>query len=187
MKKLFALGLFLAVLLGFSLPASAMTVTVEWDIPGSVRIQTGGMSGPYVELSSTQTSYVYSTSSESAYVYIYANDGYSLVGAATTDGSRTFNPSVNYMNNEKYVGGYLPWSLDGCTIKVECVKIERNDAFNINVENGLDYLSATFKSGYKLDLKEGLNSYSFSPSIDNPLTLTLTGVRAAYQVTVDGA
>lgn len=186
MKKLFTFGLFLAVLLGISLPVSAMTVTVEWDIPGSVKIQTEGMSGPYVDLSSTQTSYVYTTSADYASVYVYANDGYSLVGAATTDGSRTFTPAVNYMNDEKYVGGYLPWSLDGCTIKVECVKIERTDQFNINVENGLDYLSAEFKSGYKIDLKEGLNSYNFSPTIDNPLTLTLNGLSEAYSVTLDG-
>ncbi len=186
MKKLFAFGLFLALLLGVGVPASAMTVTVEWDIPGSVKIQTEGMSGPYADLSPTQTSFVYTTSTDYASVYVYANDGYSLVSAATTDGSRTFTPAVNYMNQQKYVGGYLPWSLDGCTIKVECEKIERNDQFSINVENGLDYLSASFKSGYTLDLKEGLNSYNFSPSIDNPLTISLNGLSEAYSVTLNG-
>lgn len=185
MKRLYSFGILLAMMLGLSFNASALTVNFEWDIPGSVKIQTGGLSGPFVELAADQTSYTFETSESFGYCYVYATEGYLLVDATSTDGTKTFTPVLPYGKTEKYVGGTMNSSCDGKTFKVNCVKIERNDSFTINVENGLDALTATFGSGYQLDLQQGSNQYAFNPEIDDPLKITLTGVTEAYSITLN--
>lgn len=67
MKRLYSLGLLLIMLLTAGLSASALKVTFEWEVPGSVKIQTGGLSGPFVELAADQTSYVFETTSTFGY------------------------------------------------------------------------------------------------------------------------
>lgn len=186
MKKFYSFGILLMMLLGLSFNASALSVNFEWEIPGSVKIQTGSLSGPFVELADGQTSYTFETTSSFGYCYIYATDGYILGTTTSTDGSKTLQPVLPYGKTDKYIGGTMNASMNGKTFKVNCVKLERNDQFTINVENGLDALTAQFASGYKLDLKAGANSYAFNPAIDDPLTVTLTGVQEAYSITLNG-
>lgn len=186
MKRIHTLVLLLAMGLAMGLDASALTVSFEWDIPGSVKIQTGGLSGPMVDLAPDQTSYTFATSESFGYCYIYATEGYMLVDAAATDGSKTFTPVLPYGKSEKYVGGTMNSACDGKTFKVNCVKVERNDAFTINVVNGLDALTATFSSGYELSLRQGENQYAFNPALDGTLKVALTGATAAYSITLNG-
>lgn len=186
MKKLYSLSLLLVMLLGLGFNASALSVTFEWETPGSVKIQTGSLTGPFVDLASDQTSYTFETTSAYGYVYIYATEGYILGDMVSTDGAKTFKPVLPYGKTEKYVGGSMNSSVDGKTFKVKSVKLERNDRFTVEVENGLDAIKAQFASGYTLDLKAGSNSYEFNPEIDDPLTVTLTGVKEAYSITLNG-
>ena len=186
MKRLYSLGLLLIMLLTAGLSASALKVTFEWEVPGSVKIQTGGLSGPFVELAADQTSYVFETTSTFGYCYVYGADGYMVQTTTSTDGSKTFNPVLPYGKTEKYIGGSMNSSCDGKTFKVNVIKLERNDSFTIDVENGLDALTATFASGYKLDLKNGSNTYAFNPAIDDPLSIAFTGVESLYKITLNG-
>lgn len=186
MKKLYSLSLLLTMLLGLGFNASALSVTFEWETPGSVKIQTGSLSGPFVSLTDDQTSYTFETTSSFGYCYIYATDGYILGDMVSTDGAKTFKPVLPYGKDEKYVGGTMNASVNGKTFKVKSVKLERNDRFTIDIENGLDALKAQFASGYTLDLKAGSNSYIFNPDIDDPLTVTLNGVQSAYSITLNG-
>lgn len=186
MKRLYSLGLLLIMLLTAGLSASALKVTFEWEIPGSVKIQTGSLSGPFVELAADQTSYVFETTSTFGYCYVYGAEGYMVQTTTSTDGAKTFNPVLPYGKTEKYIGGNLNASCDGKTFKVNVVKLERNDSFTIDVENGLDALTATFASGYKLDLKSGSNTYAFNPAIDDPLSIAFNGVESLYKITLNG-
>lgn len=186
MKKLYSLSLLLTMLLGLGFNASALSVTFEWETPGSVKIQTGGLSGPFADLTADQTSYTFETSQSFGSCYIYAAEGYILGDMVSTDGAKTFKPFLAYGKDEKCVGGSMNSSVNGKTFKVKCVKLERNDQFTVEVENGLDAIKAQFASGYTLDLKAGSNSYIFNPDIDDPLTVTLTGVQSAYSITLNG-
>lgn len=186
MKKLYSLCLLLTMLLFTGIRAAALTTTFEWDIPGSVKIQLDDTSGPYVDLSADQTSYVYTTDENYGYIYFYAADGYTLTGAATTDGSNTY--TVSTWSTPHFISIYVGAGngMDGKTVKVNCIKTERNDTFTVDVINGLDYVSATFASGLTLDLEQGENTYNFNPAIDGNLTLKLVGISSAYSVTLDG-
>ncbi|MDE6266648.1 MAG: hypothetical protein K2M07_04785 [Muribaculaceae bacterium] len=186
MKKIYAFCLLLTMLLFTSNKASALSTTIEWDIPGSVMLKTGSTSEPFVDLSSDQTSYTFNTTETYGSIYIYAADGYTLIDAETTDGASKYIPST--WANPHFINIYasLGNGMDGKTVKVNCIKTERNDSFNINVINGLDYLKASFASGYELSLKEGENAYMFNPLIDGNLTINLVGINNAYSVTLDG-
>lgn len=185
MKKIYALGLFFVMLVCAGFQASALTVTIEWDIPGSVEIRPESRSDAPVALSPDQTSYVYETSASYGYCYVTAADGYKLISAATTDGSVTYSPVTYYSPN--FILGSLGSAEDGKTIKVVCEKIVRENTFTIDVVNGLDYLTAKFTgTDYTLDLKAGENTYIFNPSIDNPLQISLQGISEAYSVTLNG-
>ena len=144
MKKLYSLSLLLVMLLGLGFNASALSVTFEWETPGAVKIQTGSLTGPFVDLASDQTSYTFETTSAYGYVYIYATEGYILGDMVSTDGAKTFKPVLPYGKTEKYVGGSMNSSVDGKTFKVKSVKLERNDQFTVEVENGLDAIKAQF-------------------------------------------
>lgn len=186
MKKLNAIWLLLTVLFFASAPAAALTTTVEWDIPGSVMIKTDSNSGPFVDLTADQTSYVFTTDATYGYIYLYAAEGYTLIDAATTDGSNTYTP--NTWSTPPFISVYVGQGngMNGKTVKVNCIKTERNDTFTVDIINGLDFLSATFASGYSLDLKQGINTYNFNPLIDGNLTIKLDGISSAYSVTLDG-
>ncbi|WP_189337052.1 hypothetical protein, partial [Actinoplanes ianthinogenes] len=104
MKKLYSLSLLLTMLLGLGFNASALSVTFEWETPGSVKIQTGGLSGPFADLTADQTSYTFETSQSFGSCYIYAAEGYILGDMVSTDGAKTFKPFLAYGKDEKCVG-----------------------------------------------------------------------------------
>ncbi|MDE5807004.1 MAG: hypothetical protein K2H76_02730, partial [Muribaculaceae bacterium] len=157
MKRISVFGLFMTLLLGLGFQASALKVTFEWDIPGSVKIQLDSSVGPFVNLAPDQTSYTLETT---GWCYIYGADGYIVTGAKASDGS-TLTQVRN--GNGICVGEYFGSSRDGQTYKVEVEKVVRNDSFTVNVVNGANYLTAKFSSGYILDLKDGIHTYKFNP------------------------
>ncbi len=184
MKKLYALCLLLTMMIVTGFKASALSVKIEWDTPGSVMLKLDGTSNPFVELGADQTSYEYTTSDTYGYVYVYAADSYALIDGVTSDGTKINPTAYGTPSINVYVSGGN--NMDGKTVKINCVKIERNDTFDIDIVNGLEYLSASFASKHELDLKAGNNSYSFNPQIDGRLTLSLVGIAKAYSVTLDG-
>ena len=110
-------GLFLTMFLGMVFHASALKVTFEWDIPGSVKIQLESQVGPYVDLAPDQTSYVLETK---GWCYLYGEDGYIITSAQTADGEKSLNIGRN--NNGTYAGAYFADSYDGLTYKVKVAK-----------------------------------------------------------------
>lgn len=186
MKRLHAFFALLIMLLFISNRASALSTTVEWEIPGSVMLKVDSSSGPYIDLSADQTSYIYTTSEAYGYIYIYAADGYSLIDAVTTDGSNRYTP--NTWASSQYISVYVGQGngMDGKTVKVNCIKIERNDQFTFDVVNGIDFFQATFASGHVLNLAQGENVCDFNPQIDGDLTLKLDGISSVYSFTNNG-
>ncbi|MDE7386367.1 MAG: hypothetical protein K2N28_04440 [Muribaculaceae bacterium] len=184
MKKFYSLFLLLTMLLFTSGRASAVSATLQWDTPGTVALQLGNMSGPYAELSADQTSYEYETSSTYSSVYVYPAEGYALVNAVSTDGSITRTPSS--YGGKQYINISITNTTNGLTYKINVVKIERNETFDIDIVNGLDYVTATFASGYTLDLKKGKNTYNFNPTIDGRLTLGFKNNVTPYSITLNG-
>lgn len=183
MKKIYSLGLFLMMLVLTSLTASAVTATFEWDVPGTVKLKTGSLSGDFVDLGD-QTSYTYSTDTSFGYVYLYAAEGYHITSVVSTDGEKKFDYSA-------YSGCYsctINSSATGKTYKVTVEKLERNDSFTIDIENGAEYLTAQFPtSGYQLELKEGSHAYSFNPAIDGKLTVNVSSNNInVYSITLNG-
>lgn len=169
MKRFYCLGLFLTLLLGVGFKASALKVTFEWEIPGSVTIQTGSMSGPYVEISEDQTSYEFETESSFGYVYLKATEGYFIENA--TCGDRTFN---RLSSNGGLVSVTVNSSLADKTVKVNCQKLVREDEFSISVENGEKFIKAIFQdSEYAVNLTNGENKIKFNPNIDKNLHFEL--------------
>ncbi|MDE6575651.1 MAG: hypothetical protein K2L84_10035 [Muribaculaceae bacterium] len=183
MKRFYYAGLLLTMLLGVSFNSHALQVTFEWEIPGSVQIKTGNISSEFIALAADQTSYVYETTSSFGYVYIYAADGYYVPGAEA-DGREFF-----YNSYTKSVSVTCNSSLNGKTVKVNCIKLERNDILNLNVENGVNSIEAKFASEYTPKLQNGFNSVYFNPAIDGDLTITLNkalGASSIHSVTLNG-
>lgn len=183
MKKIYSLGLFLMMLVLTSLTASAVTATFEWDVPGSVKIRVGSNTSDFIDLGD-QTSYTFETPNSYGNVYLYAADGYHITSVASTDGQKSFS----YSSWTQCYSCTINSSCSDKTYKVEVVKLERNDSFTIDIENGLEYLAAQFPtSGYQLDLKEGSNSYSFNPAIDGTLTVSVSSNNLnVYSITLNG-
>ncbi len=182
MRRFSLFGLFLTMLLGLGFNASALKVTFEWDIPGSVRIQLDSQAGPIVDLAPDQTSYTLETV---GWCYVYGQDGYVVTGAVPSPSGDALKPYTT--PNGICVGQFFGSASDGLTYKVSVKKIERNDTFTIDVVNGAEYLSAKFASNYTLDLQEGSHTYNFDPSIDGKMTLALKdGISEAYKVTLNG-
>lgn len=181
MKRISVFGLFLTLLLGLGFDASALRVTFEWDIPGSVKIQLGSSVGEFVELAPDQTSYVLETT---GWCYIYGTDGYMVTGGQSVNGSDSLDTGRNA--NGIWAGLYFGSSRDGQSYKISVEKIERNDSFNVDVVNGAEYINAKFSSGYVLDLTDGNHPYNFNPEIDGKMTITLSDVASAYKVTLNG-
>lgn len=183
MKRLHSLCLFLTLLLGLGFTASALKVTLEWDIPGSVKLVAEDYTKYDVELTPGQTSYTWETDKSYGYIYAYAADGFRLVGAESTDGTKKYNvvgtpPRIS-------MGFYS--SDNGQTVKITTEKLTRTDSFTVDVVNGLaNILSAEFNSGYTLDLKKGSNTYKFNEEYDDPLRITLQAVESAYALTLNG-
>lgn len=183
MKKIHFLGLLFLMLTGLGFKASAgVSYTVTWETPGSVMIRTGSNTNPYVELTPDQTSFTYESGRTFDYIYIYAAEGYYLIDGTASDGTtkqpstwgtRSLNVTINSSNT-------------GQSLAVNCVKLERNDEFTIDVVNGVNYVAATFASGYTLNLQKGSHTYTFNPEIDGMLTVSLSQLSSAYQVTLDG-
>ena len=193
MKKIYAYGLLLVMFIGAGLNASAYQMTFTWDIPGSVTIKTGSMSGTPVELTADQTSYTYVMPEDQAfdYVYFFANEGYALGATTMPNGTK-----VNAFQNA--TGQYLSFNFnstnrknwgDGKTVKIDCGKLERNDSFTFDVVNGAGSFTATFGGlGYAPELKDGENTVKYNPVYDTmPLTIKSSGdPKKLYSVTLNG-
>ncbi|MDE6338352.1 MAG: hypothetical protein K2K97_01015, partial [Muribaculaceae bacterium] len=180
MKRILFFGFLLTLLLGFSLDASALAVTFEWDTPGTIKIQRESQAGPWVDLSPDQTSY---TATTTGWIYLYSTDGYRVTGAQSTTGD---NLVPRTSENGSYVGVYLGASMDGRVYKISLEKVERNESFTIDLVNGASYVTAKFNTGYTLNLQEGTHSYNFDPEFDKTLTLSLSDIPSAYQVKLNG-
>ena len=185
MKRFYYLGLFLTMLLGVSFNSHALQVTFEWDTPGSVQIKTGSTSSEFITLAADQTSYVFETTSTFGYVYLYAADGYYVTGAVNEANGNQYY----YNSYTKSVSVTCNAALNGATVKVNCVKLERNDILNLNVENGANSIEAKFASDYAPELKTGSNTVYFNPAIDGDLTISLNkalGATTIHSVTLNG-
>ena len=183
MKRKYVCSLFMMLLLCLGFSASAVKVTFEWNIPGSVELRLNDPSAEPVKLSANQTSYTWESESSYGYVYAFATDGYRIVDGKSTDESKSFNPGGTPPRLS--MGFYS--SDEGKTVKITTAKLERDDQFQIDVVNGLaNIISAEFKSGYTLDLEKGDHTYKFSEEFDNPLTIFLDAVTEAYSITLNG-
>lgn len=183
MKRLNSFFLFLALLLGLGFNASALKVTLEWDIPGSIELIAEDNSKYNVELTPGQTSYTWETDKSYGYVYAYAAEGFRLVGAESTDGSKKYN--VTGTPPRISMGFYS--GDNGLTVKITTAQLYRNDSFTVDVVNGLSNIrSAEFNSGYTLDLQKGSHIYKFNEEYDDPLQITLQSVEQAYSITLNG-
>lgn len=196
MKKIYSLALLLTMLVCTGLSASAYELKFEWDEPGSVRIQTGSLTGPFVELAADQTSYTYEATA-AAYVYVYANGDYFLQSLTLPDNT-VKKPVASYSTGEFYAGGF--WNTSnmekwaGAAIKVNVTKIDRSSEFTFDVVNGLDCFTAKFTgSGYEPALVKGANTVKYDPAVDTNLQINYVNGSVAgnpspalYSVTYDG-
>ena len=182
-KRTLAIFIFLMLLLSQGFNALALKVTLEWDIPGAVKLQVDNDQGNYVDIAPDQTSYVWDTDDTYGYIYAFPADGYQLMGAETTDGSKKFSPS----GTPRRITMAFYSSDNNKTVKIEAATLERNETFTVDVVNGLaNIMSAEFSSGYNLDLQRGEHTYNFNAKYDDPLTITLNAVSEAYSITLNG-
>ncbi len=177
MKRIYALGLFLTMLLGFGFNAKAYTVTLQWATPGSVKIATPW--GNYVDIPIGATSMNVEQEESWTSIYVTSADGYILNGA-TCDGE---NLNVGQIYNQECIT--INKNYDGKTVIIDCSKPKRNDAIDIYVENGLSTLTVTSFTGETLSLKQGENTIPFNPDADNPLTVTVAGQEEIYKIALN--
>lgn len=188
MKRIYAFGLFMTMLLGLAFNAnSAMTMTFKWDNPGSVEIKVGNSSGEALPIPANVTEYTVSITDPNTtytYVYVLPTQEYRIIKGVNESNNSETLPS-QYTGFLSY---YLSASnaLNGATIDVTTEKVVRDESFTIDVVNGLEYLTAKFTSGYTLNLQEGSHNYTFNPSYDKTLTISLTEVKEAFSVTLNG-
>lgn len=185
MKRINSLLLLLIMSIGLTFNANALKVTLKWDIPGSVKIMLEkSKDGTLAELAPDQTSYTYEINKTYGYCYIFPSGiDYYLAEVTSSDGTSL---RIDNGNNGPFCSVSLTSATDGLTYHIKCEKVERNQSFTFDLENGLGYISAKFNSGYTPTLTKGVNKIMFNPEIDNPLTLSLIDVPSAYLVSLDG-
>lgn len=161
---------------------AGVTTTLKWEIPGSVKIQTGSINGPVADIAPDQTEYVFTSENNFGYVYVTANEGYYIVDGTLQSNGRKFTPS----------NGRLSITCNSSTnngvVDINCVKLERNDSFKFNVANGAKFMTATFtSSNYVVELENGDNTVPFNPSIDRNLQIVPdNGATTIYKVEYNG-
>ena len=193
MKKINSLGLVLLMLLCTGLSASALKVTFQWDIPGSVSIRSGSLSGDVVELEPGATSYTVVTEGTTAipYTYFFPNEGYVLTTVELPNGQKQ-NPSSNVTYGQywgrNFTSGYMSGWGEDPVVKVGCKKLERNDVVTIDIENGAKCVSAELGSlGYSPELHDGVNTVKFDASVENSMTFYwVNGASDFYSMTLNG-
>lgn len=196
MKQIKLIGLLLSMLLGLGFRAeAALSVTVTWDTPGILDPQgeIGASNWEETNVSTTATSQTFTLDASWGYLRIWAGEDY-YIKSATASGGATIQPSyglkpISFTQASPRVNAVVInlSEYNGQTIHLDVEKVVRNETFNIDVINGLDYVTAQFNSGYTLKLQEGEHSYAFNPQVDSKLTVTLTGgLKSAYKVTLNG-
>lgn len=185
MRKIYSLSLLLTTLLCTGLSARAIELKFEWDDPGSVRIQTGSLVGPFLEIPADQTSYTYTSDESYVSAYVYAEDGYFLNSLTLQDGK--------VLSSKNYKGSIGQSFYEDNVIKINAQKINRSENFTFDVVNGSNCFTATFtNSSYTLNLSNGENTIPYDPEIDKNLQISyINGTvpgnpsPALYKVTYD--
>lgn len=193
MKKINSFWIFLLTMLVTSFSASALKLTFQWDIPGSVIIRTGSISGDLVELEPGATSYTVTTEGNTSipYIYFFPAEGYVLTTMELPNG-QTASPSTNSTYGQfwgrNYTSGFMSGWGDNPIVKVGCKVLERNDVLNINVENGANCIQAVFSGlNYEPELHDGMNTVHFDAEVEKSLTLSwINGATDFYSLTLNG-
>ena len=179
-------SMMLLMILGSAISISAQThkVTLEWGVPGAVKIQMGSPSAEFVELVPDATSLDVEFSSPFQYVYLTPAEGYILTSfTKKSDGSA---------KNSSLVGTayslLLNSSLYDDTVVIEAVKPNRDKTLTINVENGASLLSGKFtETGFPVtDLKKGANTIHFDPTYEKNISLSVSSGKI-FKLTAEGA
>ena len=198
MKKLLLSFLLLlpVVLGGFRSHAADYTVTVQWDIPGSVEVIKGSSPtvGTYetLALEAGQTSLTITgadhTDSPENYYWFKAAEDYTLQGA---DNQITGKASIVQLYSVKYFKLSLQYesyqtALDGKTFKIDVAATQYAGSFTLNVDNGADRLSAALAdaSGNERTLsgiRDGLNNVRIIEG-ENTLVIRSSDYKALYEV-----
>ncbi|MDE6408988.1 MAG: hypothetical protein K2K81_01915 [Muribaculaceae bacterium] len=178
MKRIYAFGLFLTLLLGLGFHAKAYTVTLEWEKPGSIKIASPW--GKYMDIPAGATSMVIETENNWDTIYILSQDGY-LLNGATCDGDPL---TVKTLYQSECV--QLDKTFDGKTVVVQCSVPKRDDNVDIVVVNGANTITFTLFTGQTIPLQEGENTIPFNPETDNPVKLEIAGQVNAYSLKLNG-
>ncbi len=186
----------LAIFTLVSASAWAKPLTVKWSNPGSVRILTGSIAGQPVDLEPGQTELVFAEAPK--YIVVFPTDGYALTAGTLNSIAQSYqNLKVSYSSS---YGQYITADLysnimdtlgDNPTMTIETVKVERDDTFTIEIENGARCISASFIAllGYTPELHNGTNTVKFNPLYDTKLQVSLVfgeGAQTLYKVELNG-
>ena len=189
MKKFQTIGLLLLMLIGVSLSASAYKLTLEWNDPEAVTVKIGGLTSADEPLSAGQTSYIFEETA-GKYVYVIAKPGYKITEISTPAGAVNpgFNASYGQFFSKYCTETTISAWGENPVVKVTTEKINRNQTFTVNVENGAAYISAQLTNfAYSFDLANGENKVNFDSSIDKTLSLAgKNGVTEFFSVTHNG-
>lgn len=193
MKKINSLGLVLLMVLCTGFSASALKVTFQWDIPGSVSIRSGSLSGDVVELEPGATTYTVVTEGTTSipYTYFFPAEGYVLTTVELPNGQKqnpSSNPSYGQYWGRNFTSGYMSGWGEDPVVKVGCKKLERNDVLTIDIENGAKCVSAVFGNlGYTPELHDGVNTVRFDAAVENSMTFSwINGASDFYSMTLNG-
>lgn len=194
MKKFKSLGLLLLMVLGTALSASAYSITIKWETPGSVVLKTG-LNGTVIDVAADATEYSTGTLSTFKDLYVFPAEGYALTGLTNQAGTDISN-KINDNTYGQYFGGRFAsasiasqWGSGSSevTLNVAAKKIENTASFTIDVKNGASSITTaqfTQLSHSILPLKDGVNTIMFDPEVYRDLTLS-TG-QDMYSVTYNG-
>lgn len=183
MKRIFAFGLFLTMLLGFGFHAQAqdeeepkLTLDIEWNITNGIgKVYVGGTGDSNLQdLPANSDSFVAKNYKTYGSCYIYPNPKYLIESAQIEDVQMGGDSNFRLVPNSSgpdYICLDMK-SYNGKKLEITLKEIERTTPFSINIINGLTSITkAEFESGYTLDLKTGDNDYYYNPEIDRKLTL----------------
>lgn len=187
MKKFYSLLLLLSTVLFTANLASAYTLTVKWETPGSVEIKAGNIeyfAEPQDVTGKTEFVYTFGDY-DNLWVGVSPGSGYKLVKAVQTeDDSVVVEP--NGAGKIIFNGNGFSTNLTDKTYTIYVEQVSFDEKFNVNVINGLDYFKATYANGKTLNLEKGNHEYTFNSEVDGALTITLQGIPYLYSITLDG-
>lgn len=171
------------------LPAKAAdSVTLEWDIPGSVIITKSNAYSNFVTIPEGATSY---TVSESGFFYVRAAEGYELT--ASTIGTLTDLYGAGGYSEPLGKGlrfGITMSQFKNKTVKLTVVKLAETP-FSLEVANGAASITFQYYKGQSTFVKsitgitDGNNALEY-PSSANTLYIKQNAMKKLYKVSVNG-